>query len=196
MKRFAACLVFCLAALPALADGAQEQAKPVAANPTQTRAERLDALFAELARAGSEREANAVSQRIWAEWNRSESDTIDLLMRWAGEAAARKDNAIALDFLDAATALAPTYAEAWNRRATLHYQMNNFAKSMQDIERTLALEPRHFGALSGLAGILTQTGHKEMALQAWERALAVYPMMRDAQKAVGELSEELAGDRS
>ena len=65
---------------------------------------------------------------------------------------------------------------------------------MADIERTLELEPRHFGALSGMAQILKSTGRKELALEAYQRVLDIYPMMRSAQNEVATLSEELAGE--
>ncbi|WP_204338171.1 hypothetical protein, partial [Proteus mirabilis] len=59
-----------------------------------------------------------------------------------------------------------------------------------------SLEPRHFGALAGLAAILKDTGNKEGALHAFEQVLAVYPMMREAQKQAGQLAEELTGQRT
>ncbi len=72
--------------------------------------------------------------------------------------------------------------------------MQNFGKSMADIEQTLELEPRHFGALSGMAQIMKNTGRKELALEAYQRVLDIYPMMRNAQNQVATLSEELAGE--
>ena len=65
---------------------------------------------------------------------------------------------------------------------------------MSDIDQTLELEPRHFGALSGMAQIMKNTGRKELALEAWQRVLDIYPMMRSAQNEVATLSEELAGE--
>ena len=62
------------------------------------------------------------------------------------------------------------------------------------MNEALRLEPRHFGALSGLAAILERNGNKEAALRAWERALEVYPAMKSAQDAVIRLSDELGGD--
>jgi tetratricopeptide (TPR) repeat protein len=90
----------------------------------------------------------------------------------------------------------PDYAEGWNRRATLHFMMNDYGRSMADIQKTLTLEPRHFGAMAGMAAILKDTGRKEAALQAFERVLTVYPMMREAQKQAGELADELTGQRT
>jgi hypothetical protein len=65
---------------------------------------------------------------------------------------------------------------------------------MADINRTLALEPRHFGAIAGMAQILKATNHKDAALEAWHRVLDIYPMMRGAQTEVATLSEELVGE--
>ena len=94
------------------------------------------------------------------------------------------------------------YGAAFDRSRTVadgrvkgvHYLMKNYAKSMADIEKTLELEPRHFGALSGMAAILKDSGSKQLALDAYQRVLAIYPMMRNAQNEVATLSEELAGE--
>jgi len=156
-------------------------------------AQRIDALFADLKRESNERAAQRIAERITTEWRRSGSASIDLMMQWAGKAAEEKKFDVALDFLDQVTTLKPDYAEGWNRRATVHFAMENYAKSMSDIERTLRLEPRHFGALNGMAEILKEHGYKRQALGAFERILAVYPMMRSAQREFSELSDELAG---
>jgi tetratricopeptide (TPR) repeat protein len=71
--------------------------------------------------------------------------------------------------------------------------MGDYTMSMADIDRTLQLEPRHFGALAGMAAILKDTGRKELALKAYERVLQVYPMLRSAQSAVETLTQDLAG---
>lgn len=155
---------------------------------------RLDRLFAELKRERNEKAAERIAGQIWVEWRKSGSASIDLMLQWSNEAAEKKKFDVALDFLDQVITLQPGFAEGWNRRATVHFMMDNYAKSMADIEHTLRLEPRHFGALTGLAAILKETGRKELALDAYERTLDIYPMMRDAQSEVATLSEELAGE--
>jgi tetratricopeptide (TPR) repeat protein len=155
--------------------------------------ERLDSLHGELLRARNEAAAERIADRIRREWARSASASVDFLMQRAGKAMETRKFDLALDLLDQVIVLAPGFAEGWNRRATVHFMMDDYAKSMADIERTLRLEPRHFGALGGLAQIMKNTGRNELALDAYMRVLEVYPMLRSAQREVGELAEELSG---
>lgn len=200
--RFALLTALALAFFPARdaigADGVvigPETPKLEKPQPVLTRAEKLDALFLDLRKAKSQAVAEGVANRIWETWNNSESASINLLMHWSQEAMDRRSFPVALDFLDQVVVLKPGYAEGWNRRATLHFMMNNYAKSMADIEKTLQLEPRHFGALAGMGQIFLALERKELALRAYERALDVYPMMRAVQKQVGEIADELSGSQ-
>jgi tetratricopeptide (TPR) repeat protein len=179
--------------LPAFAaDAAQASVTSELTTPKQ----RLDTLFAELKRERDQDKAREISNRIRVEWQDSGSATINLLMQWASKAVETNKQAAALDILDQVISLSPLYVEGWNQRATLHYQMGNYRKSMSDINRVLALEPRHFGALAGMAAILTSSGQDELALRAWEQFLDIYPSDRKAQEQLGELEEKLAGNRT
>lgn len=166
---------------------AQEQADP-------DDGDRLDRLFAELKRTRDARLAKPLADGIWAEWRRSGSATTDLFVAWANEAMTRSQYNVALDMLDQVVLRSPDYAEGWNRRATLHFQMANYKKSMNDIARVLELEPRHFGALSGMAAILERSGNGDAALDAWLKVAELYPAMKSAQDAIERLSEQLADD--
>jgi tetratricopeptide (TPR) repeat protein len=172
-----------------------EKPKAESPQPVLSRAQKLDALFVDLKKAKSQAVAEGVASRIWETWNNSDSASINLLMQWSQEAMDKQKFPVALDFLDQVVVLKPTYAEGWNRRATLHFMMNNYSKSMADIEKTLELEPRHFGALAGMGHIFLALDRKELALRAYERALDVYPMMRTVQKQVGDITEELSGSQ-
>jgi tetratricopeptide (TPR) repeat protein len=182
--------------------GAQEQlaAPQTAALPNQTlaqkRATRLDELFSQLKRESNAMKASRIASQIQAQWQNSGSASIDLMMGWASKAMEEKKYSVALDFLDQVIVMKPDYAEGWNRRATLNFLTNDYGRSMADIQKTLSLEPRHFGAMAGMAAILKDTGRKEAALNAFERVLTVYPMMREAQKEAGELADELTGQRT
>ena len=190
---------FCAAILTAGAPHPAVATEPTAAAiekpPAAAKAEnRLDTLFGELKRERNEKAAERIAGRIWEAWSQSGSASIDLMMGWSKTAMDNKKFDVALDFLDQVVTMEPTYAEGWNRRATVHFMMQNYAKSMSDINHTLQIEPRHFGALSGMGQIMKNTGREELALRAWERVLDIYPMMRSAQNEVATLSEELAGE--
>jgi len=182
-------------ALPAMADDqAAPPAAPNAPAAPMTKQDRLDKLFTDLKRERNEKAAERIAGNIWNEWSQSGSASIDLMMQWSQKAIENQKFDVALDFLDQVVTLQPSYAEGWNRRATVHFMMSNYSKSMSDIDHTLSLEPRHFGALSGMAQILKAAGNKELALKAYQQVLEIYPMMRSAQNEVATLSEELAGE--
>ncbi|MCB1427783.1 MAG: tetratricopeptide repeat protein [Nitratireductor sp.] len=153
----------------------------------------LDSLFGDLARQADARKAGRIAQQIVGKLNDSGSDTINLLMEWSARALREKNNPLAEDLLTQVVTLAPDYAEGWNRRATLYYVQGDLGRSIADIERVLQLEPRHFGALSGLGAILQRTGSDRKALETYFKVLEIYPANRPAQKAVQELEEELSG---
>lgn len=196
-------LLFCCCLLTARLAGpfafaAENPAKaPVADAATPKKAgeaaQTLDALFAELRTEPNRTAGRRIAQQIWSRWNDSGSATVNLLMGWAGEAMAQDKNALAEDLLEQVIAVAPDYPEVWNRRATLYFSMGKIGASLGDIERTLQLEPRHFGALSGLGLILQNTAKEQKALEAWNQVLKIYPANPQAQQAVIELEEKLAG---
>ncbi len=180
----------------ALAQAADKASAVPSAGAFTTQAQRLDKLFDELKRQSDPGAAKGIADQIRREWQDSGSASIDLLLQWADKSGSEEKNTAALDFLDEAIRLKPDHAEGWNRRATLHFKMGNYRKSMSDINQVLRLEPRHFGALAGMAAIMSRTGRDEMALRAWERFLDVYPAERRAQKELGDLAEKLTGQRT
>lgn len=194
---FISVLVFGSFLLGAPAFAAAPAVTPDAAAPVKRdHASIINDLFASLKKAKTEQAALAIADDIRGEWANSGSATVNLLMQWSDAAVGKKDYTAALDFLDQAIVLKPQFAEGWNHRATLHFMMNNYTKSMADIEKTLALEPRHFGALTGLGLILLSYDRKEQALKVYAKALEVYPLMRDVQKQVGDIEEQIAGSRT
>jgi tetratricopeptide (TPR) repeat protein len=100
---------------------------------------------------------------------------------------------LALKLLDAIIKLRPDYVEAWNRRATVYYLQNNYARSLADIEQVLVREPRHFGALAGLGMIMQDIGDDKRALDAFRKALAVNPHLDKVPDLVKTLTEKVEG---
>lgn len=171
----------------ATSDRAVQSALP--ASPGQE----LDDLFAELAKAPNPMKAHGTEQRILQRLIASGSPSVDLLMSWTDKALSAKDYPAALDLLDQIIALKPDYAEGYNRRATVYYVLDDYTRSVNDIRRVLALEPRHFGALSGLGAILTEIGQPERAREIYMKALAIHPNLKTVKDALKELDESDAG---
>jgi len=166
------------------------------AAPTEkrTRAESLDALFARLADPEAD-DWKRVQNRINTLWNRSGSPSMDLLARRADKAVGAEDYETALVHLDDLVRLAPAFAEGWNKRATVRFLMGDYGASLEDIAQTLQREPRHFGALSGLAVILDRVGDPEGALEAYRRAIRIHPHLPGAAEGILKLERDVEGER-
>jgi tetratricopeptide (TPR) repeat protein len=153
----------------------------------------LDALFAALKTAPGAQAAAPVEARIWALWTESGSDDIDRMMALGITAMEARDFANANAAFTAIVERAPEFAEGWNKRATLYYLMGALERSAADVGKTLALEPRHFGALSGLGLIHLAQDDEPGALEAFERALIIHPNMAGADSHIRALREKLKG---
>ena len=138
---------------------------------------RLDELFAELNQASRPDQAGPIAQKIWAIWHETPDRVVQSLLSSGIGSMSQGDLAGALKTFDQIVAIAPNFSEAWNKRATVHFLMNNLDQSLQDIVKTLELEPRHFGALSGRGLVYVKLEDFERALVAFEAALAVNPQM-------------------
>jgi len=178
---------------PASADTHAGAREAFADTAPENRSERLDALFETLATADNVQAARAAERGIMTLWLESGSDTVDLLMDWTLKAMDEENYPLALDFLDRIITLEPGYVEGWNKRATIHFMNDDYAKAIADIEQVLAIEPRHFGALAGLGTILSELGDNKLALNAYRQALALDPVMKDIQKAIDDLEASSAG---
>jgi tetratricopeptide (TPR) repeat protein len=154
---------------------------------------RLDGLFDQLQTTSSQAEAAAAQQLIWQIWTESEDAQVNRLMSAGIQAMAAGQPAVALEVFDRMVRQAPEFAEGWNKRATVHYLMGNYPASVLDIERTLELEPRHFGALSGLGLIYDAIEEPAAALRSFEAAVAINPHLTGTQQRIDILRRQLRG---
>ncbi len=198
MRRFSLGLTlaaFCLAGVAASAQPRPElkRESPPATGADKGRQATLDDLLKRLSEAKDETEANGVASLIERRWSRSGSDTADLLLSRAGEAMKAQDQPLAIELLDRVLVLKPDWAEAWNRRATAFFLLDDPASSMADIRQVLAREPRHFAAWAGLGHIYMAGGDKRRALDAYKRALAIHPHIGKLKSVVERLEPEVEG---
>jgi tetratricopeptide (TPR) repeat protein len=141
---------------------------------------RLKGLFEQLRTAPSAEAAAGIESQIWVIWSKSGDADLDQVFEVGSRAMAIGDTVTALKIFDAIVRKAPNFAEGWNKRATVHYMMGNYEASLADIDRTLELEPHHFGALAGLGLVNVELDRDEAALDAFERVLKVVPQSESA----------------
>jgi tetratricopeptide (TPR) repeat protein len=158
---------------------AQQATPPPSTAESTARAHRLDTLFSRLKGPIGEEEGDRLVAQIWAEWQQSGDAALDEQMQQATRLMAHGLAPIARTLLDELVARAPNWAEAWNKRATVLYLMGEHEASLADIDRVLALEPRHFGALAGIGMIRMAQDQPREALAAFRRALAVNPFLKE-----------------
>ena len=150
-------------------------------------------MFDELKNAPTEEEANDIALDIWASWMKSGSDAADLIMERAVQAQAFGDLDHARALYDRVIAIQPTYAEAWNRRATVFLAQENYSEALRDVNEALRLEPRHFGAWGGLGAVLERLGSEDEAISAYENALEIYPLFPSAKRGISRIRREREG---
>jgi tetratricopeptide (TPR) repeat protein len=152
---------------------------------------RLDALFAELQTATGTLQGRTLTQQIWAIWVSSDNPEVNRLMSEGTDAMAVQDYKTALADFTRMITIAPDFAEGWNKRATVLWLLNDYEGSMADVDKTLALEPRHFGALWGLGVMDAALEHDEEAIAAFEKALAVNPHLEGVNEQIEALKQRI-----
>lgn len=153
----------------------------------------LAELYRKLGEAPDEQSAKVLSSAIEKLWQRSGSDTIDLLMRRAGLLMEKEDFDDALKLLNEIVEIAPDYSEGWTRRAAVFFVQKDYGKSLRDLRSALALDPSHYKAVQGLALLMQELGDKESSLKAFRHLLKIHPYLDEAQSAINELSREVEG---
>jgi tetratricopeptide (TPR) repeat protein len=154
---------------------------------------RLDGLFQRLQHTPNAAEAQAVEQQIWQIWLKSDDAAINRLMQEGVFAMNEQDYPAALQAFTRMVDQAPEFAEGWNKRATVYYLMGNWSASVRDIQRTLTLEPRHFGALFGLGLIYEELDEPEAALRSFEATLVLNPHSASTRQMIDQLRQQLRG---
>lgn len=158
-----------IAAVPAGAVGADER-----------RAERERRLFERLRNAATEQEGRLAEDAVWRMWMDA-APSMDVARRVQAAMDAREsyDFDKALAILDTVVADVPDYAEGWNQRAFIRFLKDDLDGSLEDIDRALALEPRHFAALAGRGIILMRQGRVELGQAAIREAVAIHPWIAE-----------------
>lgn len=154
--------------------------------------ERLNGLFEQLSLVRNPVVLRATESQIWAIWLEHENADAQQLLTLGTEAMNRRQFPEALLIFSQIVENFPNFAEGWNKRATLYYLVGNTDASIEDIKRTLQLEPRHFGALSGLGLVYLQQGKLALAEEAFQQLITVHPNSPSAQENLRLVKEQRA----
>ena len=170
-----------------LADDQSENQVKTSGDDTVT----LDTLFVELEKAPSLAEAQRVERIIWAKWHWHKIPRLSQKLRLGTTYLQEKNFKKALYIFNNIIKEAPAFSEAYNKRATAYFLMKKYEKSLMDIKATLTLEPRHFGALSGMGLIFMNRGDFQRALMAFTAVLKIYPFSISAAANMKIIEREL-----
>ena len=158
------------------------------------RSPELEKLFSDLKSAGSQKDGEKISKKIWQIWTTHYSDpTLSKQMQMGIELMHSGQLSAANAVFTYVINQDNEFAEAWNKRATVLFFMGKFEKAKLDILKTLLLEKNHFGALAGLGMVEIHLGNPKAALNAYRRAASINPHLSDVKKAIIRLEEELKG---
>jgi len=166
----------------------------------EDRKNELDKLFSQLKNSKNLSSAQIVEKKIWEIWLIHPSDDrrgfrLTELLTQGSRLMNLGELNKAYKLFTTIIATEPDWSEAWNKRATVLYLMNQYKSSLDDIKITLTLEPRHFGALSGQALNYIELQQYEKAIQSYKAAQKIYPALDSAKKMIPEL-QELLNDQS
>ena len=151
----------------------------------------LPALFAQLVNEVDAEASTVIEGKIWQHWLTAPDRNSEALMSQISNAMGAGRLQVALLLSNQLVDSSPNFAEGWNKRATIHYLMGNNPDSVADIRETIRLEPRHFGAISGLGMIFLREKNYPAALQAFEQVLKISPASLNAKRSVESVRREI-----
>ena len=136
---------------------------------------RLNNLFKKLNETENQDEIRDLISDIWNIWYEVDDPKVIEYFEKGIQAMNLRNYPLAIRFFNNLIEEDPNFAEGWNKRATVHFMMGNFDQSMQDIIKTLELEPRHFGALDGMGLIFIHQGQFQEAIDVYDKMLEIFP---------------------
>jgi tetratricopeptide (TPR) repeat protein len=195
IQAIALALLLALAVLTPVPVAAQAQPRDGRAEPPAPRQPpaTLPSLYERLKAATSPEEAQGVVRLIVQRWNRSGSDTADLLMTRARAALAKSNPALAVELLDRVTVLQPGWAEAWHARGLAFFVLQDDVRALADFREAIRREPGHFMAVGMTAAALRRQGDERGALRAYRALQTMHPHFQGLKDAIEKLTPEVEG---
>jgi Flp pilus assembly protein TadD len=140
-----------------------------------------------------ETQAEKLDAAVQAEWSKTGSASMDLLLKRGRDAIEAEEFSVAVDHFTALTDHAPDFAEGWHMRATAYYQLGLYGPAISDLAKTLVLNPENYNAIFGLGVILEEVGNTDLAYQAYTRVHAIHPHHSAVSTALERLGKGVLG---
>lgn len=161
--------------------------------PVAAEGDGMQDLFDRLAQAESPGAARRIEAEIRLEWSKSGSPAMDLLLKRGNDALEIREFDKAVEHFTALTDHAPDFAEGWHGLAQAYFHKEMFGIAMDALERTLRLNPQHFGAMRGVAAVLEQVNKPDEAFEVYSRVHAMHPQDEDVNAALERLRSQVSG---
>ena len=150
---------------------------------------KLNQLFIEL-KVNQSNDAFIVEQEIWKLWSTHPTDMkLTARLEEGAQFVRTQQLSKAIEIFTEVIKLDQNWAEAWNKRATVFYMMGKFKQSQEDIDKVLALEARHFGALAGQGLVNIQLKNYEKAILSYQQVKEIYPSMQSPEIMIRRIEE-------
>ena len=154
----------------------------------------LDKLFLELKK-NTPSLSSGIAQQIWTLWSTHPTDQkLTSILDEGSRLVQDRKLYRAIDVFTEVIELDPSWAEAWNKRATVFYMVGEFQKSQVDIDKVLELENRHFGALAGQGMVNIQLKNYEKAIMSYKKAQEIYPSMQSPEIMIKQIENLIKQD--
>ena len=155
----------------------------------EDRDKQLDVLFDQL-KSNNSNLINETEQKIWKIWSTHPKDQfLTLKLAEGSKLVVNNELSKAIIIFTEVINKDPSWAEAWNKRATVLYMIGNYEESQNDINKVLNLEKRHFGALAGQGLVNIQLKNYEKAIESYEKAQEIYPAMQSPKIMIKKIRE-------
>ena len=141
-------------------------------------ADELSSFFTKLKNSENYMIAKQLEKKIWNYWiTNSSNEENNLKMQYGIQLLNKGNIKKALKVFLHLCNSEPHWAEPFNKVATIKFIQKDYQGSIDFIKLTLKREPRHFGALSGLAQININLGKFDDALQNINQVSKIHPFI-------------------
>ena len=151
---------------------------------------KLNQLFDQLKKSNNASKAFEIEKKIWIIWSTHPTqEKLTLSLAKGSDLMSEGKLLPAYNIFSTIVESEPSWAEGWNKRATVLYLMGRYQDSLKDINEVLKRENRHFGALSGQGLVQIKLENYEKAIKSYQAVQKIYPSMKTAKIMILQIEE-------